>query len=146
MKRTGLFIAVWLMACAAFAADSKSEIVDVTTTATNAATLVTDTTSINGYLESVIVVPPAGTPTGTVSVAYQPRLSTASAVTLVSKAGLTAETVFRPRVDTTTTDGTANTNDPPTRFMLAGEDITVSISSANVTNATWNVIIKWEKK
>ena len=147
MKRLGLVIAtVWLASLAAFASDARTKIKSVTTTATNAATAVSTTLDFTGYLESVIVDPPAGSPTGTVSISYQPKLSTASAVTLVSKAGLTTETVFRPRVDTTTTDGTANTNDDPARFFLAGEVITFSISSANVTSATWNAYFKWENK
>ncbi len=142
-----MIVTVWLMsACAVFAGDARTKIKSVTTTATNAATTVSTTLDFTGYLESIIVDPPAGSPTGTVSIAYQPKLATASAVTLVSKAGLTTETVFRPRVDTTTTDGTANTGDTPTRFFLAGETITFSISSANVTSAVWNACFKWENK
>ena len=145
MKRTGLIIAVGLLACSAFAADARTKIVTVTTTATNAATTVSATCDFTGYLESVIVVPPA-TNTGNIAISYQPAASVASAITLVSKTGLAAETVYRPRVDSTTTDGTANTNDPPERFLLAGEVITTSLSSANVTSETWSVVFKWLKK
>jgi hypothetical protein len=147
MRGAGICVlAVWLSACAAYGADSRSKIVSVTTTATNAATTVSQTFSVNGYLESIIVDPPAGSPTGSVTIAYQPKLSTASAISLVAKTGLTAETVFRPRVDTTTIDGTANTGDDPEKFMLSGEVITFSVTDANVTSATWNVYFKWLNK
>lgn len=148
MKRIGLTIAAGLLAaCVAFSSDIGTKTVSVTTTATNAATRVTGTfADIVGEVESIWMDAPSGTPTGNVSVSYQPALSTLAPVVLATNSAMTADAVYRPRVDVTDNAGNSLTNDPPAKYTIRGETVTVAIDSANVTSQTWNVYFKWIKK
>jgi len=134
-KAIYIALAVGLVVCVSvFAEGLRTVRLSVNTGATAGGT---DTANVRGYVEQVLFdVPTAGGSTGTVTVSYQPDISTMAAITIATKTGLTADQVVRPRVDGTTTDGTANTNDPPERYPVAGV-LTFTVASARATNLTW---------
>lgn len=99
------------------------------------------TLTARGFVEEIYTDAPGAGQTGTVAVSYQPLLSSMAAVNLATNI-VTADTVWRPRVDGTGIDAAALTSDPPGRYLLYGETVTVSISDASTTGATWRVIIK----
>jgi len=114
--------------------------------ATGAATTGTGTTTIDGYVEAIVLDVPAGTVTGTYTVAWSPPESTVAAVTIGSGSAITADTWIRPRIDATTTDGTANTSDPPVRYAIPNNGvITVTITNASATNLTWKTLVIYER-
>ena len=59
----------------------------------------------------------------------------------MATATVTATKTFRPRVDTTGTDGNALTSDPPVPFVLAAEQVKVAVASSP-TGKTWRVTLK----
>ncbi len=106
------------------------------------------TNDIAECLINTITFDVIGVITGDLSVvkATSGLLSTLSDVTLASKAAVAADLIVRPRVDTTTTDGTANTGDPPVRYMLAGENLVFNVVNASGSNVTFKALIQYELK
>ncbi len=104
-------------------------------------TATTSTTAISGYLDEIVLELPSGAVTGTVAVTATPIIG--AAVTVASR-GISATHLVRPRFDGTDTAGTALTNDPPGRYMIAADKITITVSGASPTGLTWRVGIKWD--
>lgn len=144
MKRTILAVCVAAaLSVAARAEEFDRQILSVTTTDGTA----TQTCAvIRGPIEEISIDAVTTPCTGTVLVVLQPEVSTLSAVTIVTKSAVTADTIFRPRVDCTDTGGTALTGDPPTRFVACGETLRFEVSAANPTGVVWKAVVKWGKR
>jgi hypothetical protein len=149
MKRIIFILAVGFgIVFTAFSWEIKTKEIEVTTgtTGTNS---VSSTNSIEAcYINTITFDVVTGSTTGDLSVvkATSGLLSTLSDVTLASKAAVASDLVVRPRVDTTTTDGTANTGDPPVRFMLAGENLVFTVVNGSESNTTFKALVQYEIK
>ena len=106
--------------------------------------------SISGWIEEVYTDVPAAVSTavtGLVRVVYQPLISTMAEVPIYTNPVVLADVVARPRVDITTLGGAAVTADEPTRIVLAGETVLVTITNVSATTGrTWRVILKYENE
>ena len=143
MKRLLVFIAACLLGFSALAGKLISETVAVTT---GAATAGTNTTTISGYLDTIIIDIPAGSRTCDWDIVWSPPESTIGNVNLYTNDGITADTWVRPRVDATDIAAAALTGDPPVRFAIPERGlITVTVTNASATNLTWNAVFIWEK-
>ena len=139
MRKLSILLCAALAACACLAAP-KTAIFTLTpgTNATDSA----GTTAISGYIDEIVLEFPSGViGTGAVAVTATPIIG--SAATLAS-ATISATKLTRPRVDGTDTGGNALTNDPPGRYMSAGDKITAALSSAAPTGQVWRVLIKYD--
>lgn len=96
---------------------------------------------VYGYVETVEMDSPNGTATGQVVLYAVPPLSTMGRY-LIATNTVTADKRIYPTRDSTTTDGTANTSDPPARFLLWGDTVTMVVTNASATNLTWQVYVK----
>ena len=138
MRKLSIIGTVALLAACAYAAPKA-----ILLTAENGtnATATVSTVAVAGYIDEIVAYGPAVS-TGTFAVvAAQPLANT---VTLAGKSAITALTRTRPRFDGTIADGTANTNDPPERYLSWGDTITVTWSSAEPTGGVWRVWIKYD--
>ena len=134
-----LLSTVGLMACVSLAEPPRAKIFQIVLT--GAETADTNTLQrLRGYVDEIHVSATDGDATGAVSVVYIPLDGVTPNVTLATNT-VTDAKVFRPRVDGTTTDGTANTEDPPERFSLAGETVQAFVRGS-ATQTTWTVTIK----
>ena len=140
MRKLSLSIgAAVLVAACAFGQPQEATISVATGTNTaGTATLAT----ISGYVDEIVFkLPSGGSPTGTVTLAVtQPSGNT---ITLATK-GISATTLFRPRLDGTDTAGSALASDPPGRYLSFGDTWTLTISAASVTGKTWQAWIKYD--
>ena len=74
--------------------------------------------------------------TGTVAVTVAPFDGLNDSITLASATVSDGKTVIRPRFDGETSAGSANTEDPPERFNLAGELLTLTVTGS-ATGGIW---------
>lgn len=129
----------------AFSLDSES--FTVTTTATNAATSVTVTNeNVRGLIYEIKLIPETANATGTVTVVADPLVGTFANVQLAAITNLSAETVVRPRLDSTDTLGSALTSDAPEMYALVAERLKMTVVNANKTSATFRVQVKYLKQ
>lgn len=113
------------------------------TTATQASNQVSTIVEASGFLEQIDIVP-SGVFTGNVAITYTPLAG--SAVNIYTNIGLMAQTILHPAVDLTDVNGADLTGDAPTRYIIDGGLITVTISNVNKAAATSvDVLIKTEK-
>lgn len=142
MRKAIILAAAGLMACAIVAQarpQGKEYSVNTGTNATGSVTL----SDVSGYVDEIICQIPAGTAvTGTVAVVATPPIG--AAVTLATKANMTANTLFRTRLDGTSNAAVALDSDPPGRFLAIGDAIVYTVSAANTTGLTWRVYVKWD--
>jgi len=137
-----LVIALGLLAATASAIDVK--VLTCTTTATNAATIVTDSIStIRGYIDSIIIdVVTAGT-TGDIGIVASSSISTAPDVVLVRTNGCNTDAPFRTRFNATDISGGVLATGTE-YFAVCGETITMTLTNASTTSIVFNAIIKFE--
>ena len=135
-----------ICAVSATASDFSFEYLTVTTTATNAATAVSDSVRIKGYIEEIIVdVVTPGT-TGNVSIVAIPEISTFGSVSLYTNNACAADANARPRFYSTDTLGVSITNSAPENLFLSiGDNIQFTIDSGSATSTTFNAVIKYSK-
>lgn len=117
----------------------------VLTTATNAVLSATvSTRAVQGWVESVVVVPPAAS-TGDVQVVLAPVIDDRGAETVVRAADLAAELLVVPARYFTDADGTRSTTNTPVRpIAWHGDTWTVTITNATPSK-TWRVYIRTEQ-
>jgi len=145
MRKAKLFVVLGLLVCATLAIAGGIETSRLVISTGGLTYGSTTSVAVSGYLEEVYFdVPSAGT-TGTVSVAWSPTLATMDPVTVATSTALTADKIIRPRVDGTSTDGTALTGDPPGRYLVGGT-LTFAVTNASATNLQWTCIIKTSDK
>ena len=109
-------------------------------------TLGTNTTgtaefAFSGYIDTVYVAVSDGTSTGTVTLAYAPSIG--STAVNVATNNVTDEKIWRPVVDRTDINGAAITGDEPSRFIMVGETLTLTVSSSP-TNLVWTGAIAYD--
>ena len=113
------------------------------TTAAQSSNEVVDVVSVKGYLHQIDIIP-TGVFTSSVAIVYTPEAG--SAVNIYTNTVLTAQTIVLPAVDKKGVDGAALTSDEPTRYIVDGGTLTVTVSNVNNTAATSAlVVIKTEK-
>ena len=139
---TSIFI-VTLVAGLAFGGIGVVKVPNDFTTASQASNQVTTVVEASGYLEQIDIVP-TGTFTSNVTITYTPVGGTA--VNIYTNTALTAQVILHPNVDLTDDAGAAQTSDSPTRYVIDGGLLTVTVSNVNNTAATkLDVVVKTEK-
>jgi len=128
---------VGLLACAAWGEPDQVHLVIPANTGT---TYSVTATGIRGYVDAIYCDVPAGGTSAVVSVSYQPGLSTMAPINLATNI-VSADKVWRPRVDATDISGAALTSDGPEMYPIAGEVITFSASSISPTGLVWRCVI-----
>jgi len=93
-----------------------------------------------GVVDTIYVTCTDNVSTGTVTVALVATDTNVVDQTMAT-AAVAATKVFRPLVDATGTDGTALSSDPPVPFVLAAEQVKVTVADSP-TGKTWRVTIK----
>lgn len=139
-----VLIAALSVACAVCVSDTGSMIIPVTSTSTNAATLVSSPRPFSGWIESIDFDVVTASTTGTLRLVASPVIETMTNVTLAVATNCTTDRSFRLRVDGTDRNGTALSSDPPWRFFHTG-NLTFSVTNASATNITFNAVIRYEK-
>jgi len=133
-------MAVCLLACAASAGPvARTFKVTMGALANGTNTLA----EVRGYIDEVHVSVSDGASTGTVALTYAPLDGVTAAISVATGA-TTGSKVWRPRVDGTAVAGTALTSDPPSRFMLAGETLSMTVTGSP-TNVAWTATIKLDQ-
>ena len=122
-------------------------VTETITISTAGLTAGTNTTSISGWLDTVIFDVPAGTVTGDVDIVYSPPESTVANVVIYSNDTVTADVTLRPRADGSAIGtGAALTTDPPWPVAIPERGvITFSVLNGSATNLTWKLILIYEK-
>lgn len=142
MRRIATIIALLTLGCSlGVAADYKYFVLEATT-GTNATALVTASdATINGYVFEVVFDCPSAV-TGNVSVVAESPVSTVADVTLATA---TSDVTIRPLFDLTDTAGSAHSSGAGDYFHVAGETVTLSVTNASATNATFKAVVKYGK-
>ena len=99
------------------------------------------TASVNGYIDEIVVSCSDGASTGVVAVTVSPLAGDAVSI---ATGTVTDEKRWRPRVDSTTVAGAANTGNDPIRFPVVGETINVEVTASESSNVTWRADIKYD--
>ena len=134
MRRRLMIMAVGLLACACIAGpEANYREITLGTNTTGTATL-----GLSGYVEAVYVGVDDGESTGAVTIAYAPLVGS-TAINIATNI-VTDELVWRPAVDMTDVLGAALTSDPPARFALAGETVTITVTGTK-TGLVWQCLI-----
>ena len=144
MKKLIAIAVSLLCACVVFAKPQKRTI--TVTLGDHLVAGTNQTADIYGYIDEILVSCSDGSSTGVVVISAAPVAhtgNTLSAVTLAT-ATVTDEKLFRPRVDGTTTAGADNTNDPPGKFMVYKETVTMLVTASESTNVNWRAVIKYD--
>ena len=138
---TMLFIVI--AACFAHGGDYEQQVLSVTV-GTNATESVTNHLyGIDGWIHE-IKIDVVGVTTGNVAVVAVPIDSTFASITLASNTNLSSEAIFRPRFDGTDIGAVALTNDPPERFLCAGDAIRFTVTGT-ATGTTFKAAVKYIK-
>ena len=98
--------------------------------------------AIRGWLEEITVRPVSN---GIGSLRLE-MVSESGQVTnnLTAMTNCWKEIVYRPRQDITDTSGNALASDAPERYVFCGESIQLHMTNSTVSNAEYEVLIKYE--
>lgn len=147
MRRFNIILLVLALAVFAVCAEPVDRQVITATQGTNlTATIVATNSTIRGPIEEILIdVPSATGTTGVVSVVSR-EITTGYILILATNAAATGDLIFRPRVDATDNTGSALTGDPPSRYIIAGEDVIFTVKPIGTSsNVTWRAIVKYAK-
>jgi len=97
-------------------------------------------TRVQGFVEEVQVSVSDGNSTGYVFIAVQPKDAEATAYYIATNIVI-ASKLWRPRVDGTTIGSTVLTNDPPGRYFLFDDTVSLVVTGSPAS-VTWNCRIK----
>jgi hypothetical protein len=146
MKRTFAAVGCLLLVAGLCRAQNVKETVLTATIGTNAAVAVTsDTSVVSGWIWEIKLDAVTAAATANVSVVAVPgglATTTFGNITLATDSTNDSEVIVRPRFDGTTTDGTANTGDPPEPYMCAGDTIRY-VALGGATGTVHRALIKW---
>jgi hypothetical protein len=135
--------AMALLAGSSFGGIGTEKVVADFTTVAQASNGWSEVVSVKGFLEQIDIIP-TGSFTSSVTITYTPE--TGSAVNIYTNTALTAQTILHPAVDKTDVTGAALTGDDPTRYIVDGGTLTVTVDNVHTTALTSAIIvIKTEK-
>lgn len=145
MRKLITFALAATAACACFAADPAfTRFTDVayTTSGTVSGRTVVTANAL-GYVDEILfdVTGTAGC-TGRVEVYTQPPIPSMAVVMLATNYALTGDSTIRVRFDSTGIGGSANSSDPPERFLLWGPVYFAVTNSTHTTNVTFKCGVK----
>jgi hypothetical protein len=144
MRKIAISFAVFVaMVGVSFADEVKSKTIEAKFTTNITAKVETTDSTINGFVEEIVIDCPISTTTQTVSVTAVNYAGDVIELATNVVAGA-SQLVVRPRVFTTGVGGVATTTG--TKFLLLGEtvkfSVTNSTAAATISNQTWKATIK----
>ena len=96
---------------------------------------------VNGFVNEIHAWASDGMSTGKVAVTVQPASGVVAAYNIATN-DIGPSLRWYPAVDATEVSGKALSSDPPRRYFLKGDTVTLTVTGIDVTNLTWNCSIK----